>query len=115
VRSSRAGKSLGAVPVSLPVRNAADIEAAINAFARESNGGLVLPTDVTTIVHRELIIELAARYRLPAICSFRADVAKGGLMCYGPDTADLFERAASRRSHTSRDDERFASAGGMTD
>jgi hypothetical protein len=115
VRSSRAGKSLGAVPVSLPVRNAADIEAAINAFARESNGGLVLPTDVTTIVHRELIIELAARYRRPAIYSFRADVAKGGLMCYGPDTADLFERAASRRSHTSRDDERFASAGGMTD
>jgi putative ABC transport system substrate-binding protein len=88
-------KSLGAVPVSLPVRNAADIEAAIDAFARESNGGLVLPTDVTTIVHRELIIELAARYRLPAIYSFRADVAKGGLMCYGPDTADLFERAAS--------------------
>jgi putative tryptophan/tyrosine transport system substrate-binding protein len=88
-------KSLGAVPVLLPVRNAADIEAAIDAFARGSNGGLVLPTDVTTIVHRELIIELAARYRLPAIYSFRADVAKGGLMCYGPDTADLFERAAS--------------------
>jgi ABC-type uncharacterized transport system substrate-binding protein len=88
-------KSLGAVPVSLPVRNAADIEAAIDAFAREPNGGLVLPTDVTTIVHRDLVIALAARHRLPAAYSFRADVARGGLMCYGPDTADLFDRAAS--------------------
>ena len=88
-------KSLGIVPVSLPVRNAADIDAAIEAFAREPNGGLVLPTDVTTVVHRDLIIALAARYRLPAVYSFRADVASGGLLCYGPDTADLFERAAS--------------------
>jgi putative ABC transport system substrate-binding protein len=88
-------ESLGAVPVSLPVRNAADIEVAIDAFAREPNGGLVLPTDVTTIVHRDLIIALAARHRLPAVYSFRADVARGGLMCYGPDTTDLFDRAAS--------------------
>jgi putative tryptophan/tyrosine transport system substrate-binding protein len=88
-------KSVGAVPVSLPVRNAADIEAAIDAFTRDRNGGLVLPTDVTTIVHRDLIIALAARHRLPAVYSFRADVAKGGLMSYGPDTADLFDRAAS--------------------
>jgi putative tryptophan/tyrosine transport system substrate-binding protein len=64
-------------------------------FAREPNGGLVLPTDVTTVVHRELIITLAARHRLAAVYSFRADVASGGLMCYGPDTADLFQRAAS--------------------
>jgi putative tryptophan/tyrosine transport system substrate-binding protein len=62
---------------------------------REPNGGLVLPTDVTTIVHRDLIVALAARHRLPAIYSFRADVASGGLMCYGPDTTDLFRRAAS--------------------
>jgi putative tryptophan/tyrosine transport system substrate-binding protein len=88
-------ESLGAVPVSLPVRNATDIEVAIDAFAREPNGGLVLPTDVTTIVHRDLIIALAARHRLPAVYSFRADVARGGLMCYGPDTTDLFDRAAS--------------------
>jgi ABC-type uncharacterized transport system substrate-binding protein len=88
-------KSLGVKPAWLPVLNAADIEAAVSAFAREPRGGLLLPTDVTTIVHRDLIVELAARYRLPAIYSFGADVAAGGLMCYGPDTADLFRRAAS--------------------
>ena len=43
----------------------------------------------------DLIVALAARRRLPAIYSFRADVASGGLICYGPDTADLFRRAAS--------------------
>ena len=55
----------------------------------------MLPTDVTTIVHRDLIVALAARHRLPAVYSFRADVTSGGLMCYGPDTADLFRRASS--------------------
>jgi ABC-type uncharacterized transport system substrate-binding protein len=88
-------KSLGIVPVWFPVRNAADIADAIDAVARERNGGLLLPTDVTTVVHRDLIVALAARHRLPAIYSFRADVASGGLICYGPDTADLFRRAAS--------------------
>ena len=88
-------KSLGVIPVWLPVRNAADIENAIETLAREPSGGLVLPTDVTTIVHRDLIVALAARYRLPAVYSFRADVTSGGLMCYGPDTADLFRRASS--------------------
>ena len=88
-------KSLGVVPVWLPVRNAADIENAVDTFAREPNVGLVLPTDVTTIVYRDLIVALAARHRLPAVYSFRADVTSGGLMCYGPDTADLFRRASS--------------------
>jgi len=83
------------IPVWFPVRNAADVGDAIDAFVREPNGGLLLPTDVTTIVHRDLIIALAARHRLPTIYSFRADVASGGLMCYGPDTTDLFRRAAS--------------------
>ena len=87
--------SLGVTPVWCPVRNAADIGDAIDAFAREPSGGLLLPTDVTTVVHRDLIVALAARRRLPAIYSFRADVASGGLICYGPDTADLFRRAAS--------------------
>jgi putative ABC transport system substrate-binding protein len=88
-------KSLGVTPVWLPVRTSADIETAVEAFVREPNGGLVLPTDVTTVVHRDLIIALAARHGLPAVYSFRGDVASGGLMCYGPDTADLFLRAAS--------------------
>ena len=88
-------KSLRVIPVWLPVRNAADIENAVDTLVREPSGGLVLPTDVTTIVHRDLIVALAAQHRLPAVYSFRADVASGGLMCYGPDTADLFRRASS--------------------
>jgi putative tryptophan/tyrosine transport system substrate-binding protein len=88
-------KSLAVIPVWLPVRNAADIEKAVTTLVREPSSGLVLPTDVTTIVHRDLIVALAARHRLPAVYSFRADVTSGGLMCYGPDTADLFRRASS--------------------
>lgn len=87
-------KSLGVVPVWLPVRTAADIDIAVNTLAHERGAGLLLPTDVTTVVHRDLIISLAARHRLPAIYSFSADVASGGLMCYGPDTGDLFRRAS---------------------
>jgi putative ABC transport system substrate-binding protein len=88
-------KSHGVIPVSLPVRDVASILDAVDAFVREPNGGLVLPTDVTTIVNRDLIVALAARHRLPAVYSFRSDVMSGGLMSYGPDTADLFVRAAS--------------------
>ena len=87
--------SEGVVPVQLPVHDAASIQQAVDGFASALNGGLVLPTDVTTIVHRDLIIALAARHRLPAAYSFRADVAAGGLMSYGPNTADLFRRAAT--------------------
>jgi ABC-type uncharacterized transport system substrate-binding protein len=88
-------KSHGVIPVSLPVRDVASILDAVDAFVREPNGGLVLPPDVTTIVNRDLIVALAARHRLPAVYSFRSDVMSGGLMSYGPDTADLFVRAAS--------------------
>jgi putative ABC transport system substrate-binding protein len=87
-------KSLAVTPVWLSVRTAADIGDAVSTLAREPGAGLVLPTDVTTVVHRDLIVSLAAQHRLPAIYSFRADVARGGLMCYGPDTADLFRRAS---------------------
>jgi putative tryptophan/tyrosine transport system substrate-binding protein len=58
-------KSRGLIPVSLPVSDTANILDAVDAFAREPNGGLVLPTDVTTIVNRDLIVALAARHRLP--------------------------------------------------
>ncbi len=88
-------KSRGIIPVSLPVRDTANILDSLDAFVREPNGGLVLPTDVTTIVNRDLIVALSARHRLPAVYSFRADVTSGGLMSYGPDTADLFGRSAS--------------------
>jgi putative ABC transport system substrate-binding protein len=88
-------KSRNVIPISLPVRDIASILDAVDTFAREPNGGLVLPTDVTTIVNRDLIVALAARHRLPALYSFRSDVASGGLMSYGPDTTNLFVRSAS--------------------
>ena len=77
------------------VRDAADIERAFEIFAREPNGGLILPPDNTTIRHRELIIALAARHRLPSVYSDPVFVAPGGLMFYGADFADVFRRAAS--------------------
>jgi putative ABC transport system substrate-binding protein len=78
-----------------PVRNAADIERAINAFASEPNGGLiVLPSGATT-VHRELIIALAARHRLPAIYAYRQFIADGGLISYGLDLAEQYRGAAA--------------------
>ena len=66
-----------------------------SSFARVPNGGLFLPPDTTTIVHRDLIIALAARHRLPAVYAFRYFVAAGGLMSYGTDQVDMFRQAAS--------------------
>jgi putative tryptophan/tyrosine transport system substrate-binding protein len=88
-------KSLDIIPVSFPVRDAASIREVIGAFVREPNGGIVLPNDATTTTYRDLIVELAARYRLPVVYSFSSVVAGGGLISYGPDTSDLFIQAAS--------------------
>ena len=78
-----------------PVENATDIERAIESFARVPNGGLVLPPDSTTNVHRELVIGLAARHRLPAIYTARLFVAAGGLMSYGTDQVEMFGQTAT--------------------
>jgi putative tryptophan/tyrosine transport system substrate-binding protein len=67
----------------------------LEAFAREPNGGLMVLPDNFTQVHRELIIALHARYRLPAIYPFRYFPASGGLISYGVDTIDVFRRAAT--------------------
>ena len=78
-----------------PVETSADIERTIESFARLPNGGLFFPPNVTSSTHRGLIIELAARYRLPAVYAFRTFTAEGGLMSYGVDEIDLFARAAT--------------------
>jgi len=79
-----------------PIENAAaDIERAIESFAHIPDGGLILPPDTTTIVHRDLIIALAARHKLPAVYPDRHFVAAGGLMCYSTDRADQYRTAAS--------------------
>ncbi|MEX2035548.1 MAG: ABC transporter substrate-binding protein [Xanthobacteraceae bacterium] len=87
--------SLAMEIVPSPIENAADIERAISSFARVPNSGLLLPPDSTTIVHRDLIISLATRYRLPAVYALRVFVAAGGLMSYGIDIIDVFRQAAS--------------------
>jgi putative ABC transport system substrate-binding protein len=98
-----AASSLGIDIVLAPIENdPANISRAFEAFARAPNGGLILPPDTNTNVHRDLIISLAARYRLPAVYSDRLFVTAGGLMCYGTDRADQFRTAASYVDHILR-------------
>jgi putative ABC transport system substrate-binding protein len=78
-----------------PVHDEADIEAAVTAFARAPGGGLIGAPDPFINTRRGLIIALAQRHRLPAIYGFRQYVTEGGLMSYGPDTADIVRRSAA--------------------
>jgi putative tryptophan/tyrosine transport system substrate-binding protein len=89
-----AAPSLGVEVRPVGVRDADEIERAITAFARFSNGGLIMTASALIAVHRKLIIALAARHRLPAVYCFRYYATSGGLMSYGPDTTDPFRRAA---------------------
>jgi putative ABC transport system substrate-binding protein len=92
----RAAKSFKVEPISAPVHDDADIELAIAALVRETNGGVVvLPDAFTTSTHRKQIIEMTARYQVPAIYPYRFMAADGGLMSYGIDVPDLYRRAAS--------------------
>jgi putative ABC transport system substrate-binding protein len=75
------------------VRDVGEIERGIASFARSGNGGLIV-TAGGTAFHRDLIIKLAARHRLPAIYPFRYYAMGGGLITYGPDTLDPIRRAA---------------------
>ena len=76
------------------VPDSAEIERAIESFARESGGGLIVLPNVPTIVHRGLIIALAARHRLPAVYPIRQFVTDGGLISYGPHRVDQYRQAA---------------------
>jgi putative ABC transport system substrate-binding protein len=87
--------SLGIKVVPSLVESAADIERTIKEFARAPNGGLLLPPDTNTYVHRDLIIGLAVQYGLPTIAWSRVFVAAGGLMSYGVDFVDMNRQAAS--------------------
>ena len=77
------------------IRDAPEIERAIAAFARSSNGGLVVTPSGSALRHRDLIVTLAARHKLPAVYFERAFVAAGGLVSYGADFVDLYRQAAS--------------------
>jgi len=90
-----AAPSFGVELIPIGTRDASEIERGITAFTREPNGGLIVPGGVAGTVHREPIITLAARHRLPTVYSDRASVTAGGLISYGPDRIEPFRRAAS--------------------
>ena len=78
-----------------PVRNEAEIEAAVANLARRPGGGLIAAPDPFTTTHRRLLMRLAEQYRLPAVYGFRQFVTEGALLSYGPDTLDIVRRSAS--------------------
>jgi putative tryptophan/tyrosine transport system substrate-binding protein len=89
-----AASSLGVEVSPVNVRDAGEIERAVAAFARSSNGGLIVTASALAVVNRDLLITLAARHKLPAVYYRRLFVAGGGLISYGPDIVDQFRRAA---------------------
>jgi putative ABC transport system substrate-binding protein len=86
--------SLGLEVSTINVVDAREIDRAVTAFAREPNGGLIVTANPSTVVHRQLIIALAARHKLPAVYFDRAPVAEGGLMSYGADLVAQFRQTA---------------------
>jgi putative tryptophan/tyrosine transport system substrate-binding protein len=96
LRSAEAAASRLAIElVPNRVENTADIERAIESFARLPNGGLIFPADTTSNSNRDLIVALAARHRLPAVYPLRLFVTAGGLMSYGIDRFEQFRKMAT--------------------
>jgi len=89
-----AAPSFGVQLTLIGVRNASEIERAIDAFAHEPRGGLIVLPNGPTILHRDLIIALAGRRRLPAVYAYRVFTRAGGLISYGVDIRDQYRRAA---------------------
>jgi len=87
-------QSLGAELKPIELRDANEIERAATAFARSPKAGLIVVVSAASLTHRELIITLAARHRLPAVYAYRVFVTHGGLITYGPDIASQYRRAA---------------------
>jgi putative ABC transport system substrate-binding protein len=86
--------SIGVDVNAINLRDAGEIERGVTAFARSANGGLILTSSALSARHRELIIALAARYKLPAVYSRRYFVTSGGLISYGVDFLDQYRLAA---------------------
>jgi putative tryptophan/tyrosine transport system substrate-binding protein len=87
--------SLGVRLVSIGARTVGDLERAIDDFALEQNGGMIVLPSAFTAAHREEIVALAASHRLPAVYPFRYFAVAGGLLTYGFDNIELYKRAAS--------------------
>jgi putative ABC transport system substrate-binding protein len=90
-----AAKSIGVQVTAAGARDSATVERAVNEFAREPGGGLIVFPNAVTEGNRKLIIAIAAQHRLPAAYGFRYFVADGGLVSYGVDLADQYRQAAS--------------------
>jgi putative ABC transport system substrate-binding protein len=86
--------SLGVEVSPIGLRTPAEIERGVEGFARQPNGGLIVTPSALSIVHRELIIGLAGRHRLPALYPFRYFASGGGLIAYGPDVVEQYRQAA---------------------
>jgi putative ABC transport system substrate-binding protein len=93
--AATAAQGFGISTIDAPVYQPAEIESVITILAHEPGGGLIFPVDSFTSAHRKLIIDLAARYRLPAVYGFRYFPAEGGLVSYGIDVLQQFREAAS--------------------
>ena len=89
-----AAPSLGLDLIAVSPREAGEVERAIAAFARTPNGGLITTSSALAVVRRDLIIALAAKYKLPAIYHRRLFATSGGLISYGPEIIDQLHRAA---------------------
>jgi putative ABC transport system substrate-binding protein len=92
IQSAAASLGLEVSPVG--AQNAGEIERGVAAFARSDNGGLIIAGSPIALVHRDLIIALATRYKMPSVYFQRPFVTDGGLISYGPDVADQARRAA---------------------
>ena len=90
-----AAPSFGVEAIPIDVRNGDEIERAITDFARTANGGLIVIGTPVAIIHRKLIVTLAARHRLPTVYFLRVFVKEGGLISYGPDPVAPYGQAAS--------------------
>ena len=90
-----AARSLKVVPITAPVHNDAEIERVITSLGREPGGGLVVVPDVFLNAHRAPLISAAARNNVPAVYGFSEFARDGSLLSYGPDTVDIFRRAAT--------------------
>jgi ABC-type uncharacterized transport system substrate-binding protein len=89
-----AAPSFGVELRPIDMREADEIERAVTAFARSSNGGLIVTAGSGSVIHRDLIIKLAARHQLPSVYGAHHFVTGGGLISYGPDRIDQYRQAA---------------------
>jgi ABC-type uncharacterized transport system substrate-binding protein len=97
----------------IDVRDVDEIERAVTGFARSPNGGLIVTAGTLTGVHRNLIIALAARHRLPAVYGVPYHASSGGLISYGPDTIDPMQRAAGYVDRILKGDQSAGCAGDL--